>query len=196
MKVDIKKFFASVPEEAVVRFFRNSCRCRSDVAKLLAKILTFDGKIATGSSASPIIAYYAFKPMFDEIAAFASEANLIFTCYVDDMTFSGTAATRTAMMEIRRIIARHRLKSHKVRKFGATDPKVVTGVCITSSGYKVPNNLSLKIASDFAALNGNQSQQQSKKLVTSLLGRLEAAGRIEKVYRARAVTLRSNVTDQ
>lgn len=111
IKVDIKKFFASVPEDAVVRFLRNACKCRSDVARLFARLLVCNGKIATGSSASPILAYYAFKLMFDQIAELAAEHGLTFTCYVDDMTLSGPAATNAMVMKVRAIIAKFGLRA-------------------------------------------------------------------------------------
>ena len=191
IKIDIKKFFASVPRKAVLRFLRTTCRCRSDVAKLLADLLTFEGKIPTGSSTSPIIAYYAFKPMFDEIASLARSLGLTFTCYVDDMTFSGTAANETTLMEVRRIIAKHGLKSHKIRQFAPTVAKVLTGVCVTASGDRVPNKLHLKIAKDFEALASQPESRQRSKTLSSLRGRLEAAGRIDPVFKARATTLRA-----
>lgn len=191
IKVDIKKFFASVPVEAVVRFLRKSCRCRSDVAKLLSNILVFNGRIATGSSASPILAYYAYKPMFDEIATLADECGLTFTCYVDDMTLSGPAATKATMMKVRGIISRYGLKSHKMRVFKPNVPKVITGVCISSDGPRVPNKLHLKISQDFQSWAGEATPEQRRKMRASLLGRLQAAGRIDPVYRARATTLQS-----
>ncbi|MBB5054431.1 hypothetical protein HNQ36_004433 [Afipia massiliensis] len=194
IKIDIKKFFASVPHAAILRFLRTSLRCRSDVAKLLANLLTFEGKIPTGSSASPILAYYAFKPMFDEISALATSLGLTFTCYVDDMTFSGRAATNSTLMQIRTIVARYGLKSHKVRKFSANDPKVITGVCVASEGDRIPNKLHRKIAADFKSLEVGDEGMQREKTLSSLLGRLQAAGRINPVFKARASTLRASAS--
>lgn len=191
IKVDIKKFFASVPEAAVVRFLRNDCKCRSDVARLFARVLVCNGKIATGSSVSPVLAYYAFKPMFDEIAELAKELGLQFTCYVDDMTLSGGNATNATVLRIRAIIARHGLKSHKVRKFGAASPKVVTGVCITSAGIRVPHKLHLAIADGFKSYSIESDKEKKDKVGSSLMGRLEAAGRIDPIFKSRAATFRA-----
>jgi len=195
IKIDIKKFFASVPQRAILRFLRVSCRCRSDVAKLLSNILVFNGKIATGSSASPILAYYAFKQMFDEIAALAASLGLTFTCYVDDMTLSGSAATNATLMKVRAIISRHGLKSHKTRKFKAGDPRIITGVCLAVDGHRVPNKLHLKIATDFESFASEGDPNLRKKTLLSLLGRLEAAGLIDPRYKARAATLRASTRD-
>jgi hypothetical protein len=93
IKIDIAKFYQSVPQHKVMHFFRDSLNCAADVAGLLANLICFDGKLATGSSVSPIISYYAFKPLFDGLNALAERHELVMTCYVDDVTISGTGAS-------------------------------------------------------------------------------------------------------
>jgi hypothetical protein len=193
IKIDVKEFFASVPRDAVLRFFRKTMKCRQDVAGLLADLLTFDAHLPTGSSASPIIAYYAFKPMFDEIERLAKVHSLIMTCYVDDMALSGSAAVKSTLFETRKIIARFGLKSHKAHIFSLADPKVITGVCLTSDGNRVPNKLHLKIKQGFDAVSNAVTLEAKSKASISLLGRLEAAGQIDPTFKARAATLRSGL---
>lgn len=97
-------------------------------------------------------------------------------------------------MQIRTIIARYGLKSHKVRKFSARDPKVITGVCVASEGDRIPNKLHRKIAADFKSLEVGIGGDQEAKTLSSLLGRLQAAGRIDPVFKARASTLRASAS--
>jgi RNA-directed DNA polymerase len=192
IKIDVKKFFPSVPRHAVFRFFSEILRCRRDVAGLLADLLTFDAHLPTGSSASPIISFYAFKPMFDEIEKLATTHGLKMSCYVDDIIMSGANATKAVLFEARGIIRRHGLKSHKTRIFAPCNPKVITGVCITSSGMRVPNKLHLRIKQGFDALATAKTAKARQKALSPLLGRLEAAGQIEVKFRARATTLRAS----
>jgi hypothetical protein len=191
IKIDVKKFFPSVSRAAIFNFFAGPMECRRDVAGLLADILTFDAHLPTGSSAGPIIAFYAFKPMFDEIARLATKHELTMSCYVDDMTLSGARATKGVLFEIHKIIARHGLKSHKAHVFAALEPKVVTGVCNTPAGPRVPNKLHLKIKQGFEELSATPNSKARKKVLDPLLGRLEAAGQIDPRFRARALTVRS-----
>lgn len=190
-KIDVKKFFASVPRAAIFNFFVGPMKCRRDVAGLLADLLTFEAHLPTGSAASPVMAFYAFKPMFDAIEQFALARGLKMTCYVDDMAISGPRATKAAQFEVRKIIARHGLKSHKTHVFSATQPKVVTGVCNTPAGPRVPNKLHLKIKSDFEKLSNAKTADGRNKALRPLLGRLNAAGQIEAEFRARAITIRT-----
>jgi reverse transcriptase-like protein len=191
IKIDVKKFFPSVSRVVIFNFFAGPLKCRRDVAGLLADILTFDAHLPTGSAASPIIAYYSFKPMFDEIAQFAETLGLTMTCYVDDMALSGPRANERVLYAIRGIIARHGLKSHKAHAFSGSQPKVVTGVCNTAAGPRVPNKLHLKIKNGFDALAKAQNSVEEDKVLRPLLGRLEAAAQIDPVFKARAKTIRA-----
>ena len=191
IKIDVKKFFPSVTRAAIFNFFDGPMKCRRDVAGVLADILTFEARLPTGSAASPIIAFYAFQPMFDEIAQLAATYGLTMTCYVDDMTLSGARANKGVLFEMHKIIARHGLKSHKAHVFAGAQPKVVTGVCNTPAGPRVPNKLHLKIKMGFESLSTATTPNAKKEALRPLLGRLEAAGQIDPTFRARAITVRA-----
>jgi RNA-directed DNA polymerase len=188
IKIDVKKFFSSVKRVAVFRFFSNQLACRPDVAGLLADMLTFDGHLATGSSASPILAYYCYKAMFDELAALALRHGLKMTVYVDDITMSGAGAGKAVLAEAHRIIATYGLRSHKMKRFNLNEPRVITGVCNTANGPRVPNRLHLNIKADFDKLDSVKSTKDRNKAVSRIRGRLHAAGQIDPAFKARAKT--------
>lgn len=187
-KIDVKKFFRTVSRGAVFRFFAGPMRCNREVAGLLANLLTFDGHLPTGGSASPLIAFYACKTMFDEIEGAAAARGLNMTCYVDDMTFSGRRASRAALQEIRLIIARHGIKSHKTKHFAAARAKVITGVAITKDGSKLPNRRHRAIHEAFAQYRAAPDAARNKAY-NKLVGRMHEAGQIEAHWKARAKTL-------
>lgn len=193
IKIDVKKFFPSVSRRAVYKFLVEVMQCRRDVAGLLAEMLTYNSRLPTGSSSSPIIAYYAFKPMFDEIAAVSAQHGLKMTCYVDDITLSGENASRKVLNEIRHIIAKNGLQSHKMKLFSAAQAKVITGVCNTPVGERVPNRLHFKIHEGFKRLTAPNSASEVTKILQQLLGRMEAARQIDPVFGHRARTLRAQM---
>ena len=104
LKIDIAKFYQSVPQHKVMHFFRDVLACAPDVASLLANLICYRGVLATGSSISPIISYYAYKAMFDGLAGLAAHHGLVMTCYVDDITMSGPGASRAVLHEARSAI--------------------------------------------------------------------------------------------
>jgi hypothetical protein len=75
-------------------------------------------------------------------------------------------------------------------------PKVVTGVCNTPAGPRVPNRLHLKIKNGFDALAKTQNLFEEEKVLRPLLGRLEAAAQIDPKFKARAKTLRAKYSRQ
>ncbi len=70
-------------------FFHKVMRCSPDVAAILANLLTVDGMLATGSTVSPILSFFAFYDMWFAIGRIAKDAGCVLTVYMDDVTLSG-----------------------------------------------------------------------------------------------------------
>lgn len=67
--------------------------CERDVAALITRISTYQGHLPTGSPASPVLAFYANTNLFSDIDDVTRANNVKWTCYVDDLSFSGTKVT-------------------------------------------------------------------------------------------------------
>ncbi len=191
VKVDIRAFFQSVSKHAVYLFFKKTMKCRSDVAMTLAKLLTVDEHLATGSSVSPILSYFAHKRMFDEIAELADGLDLRFTVYVDDMCLSGDKAVRANLFKVRHIIAQHGLRSHKCRYFPAGTPRVVTGNALTKDGIRLPHRRHLRIKEAFDELRTMPDGPARDKAMNALRSRLYEAAQLEPIWAERARSLMS-----
>jgi hypothetical protein len=87
LRVDLEDFFPSVSAEMVAD--RLSGQGYDDKGvDLCVKLVTIDRKLPIGLSTSPFISNLAFEETDQSLAAYASEANLTFTRYVDDLVFS------------------------------------------------------------------------------------------------------------
>lgn len=93
-KIDIRKFYPSARAQAVYHFFRDRMECAGGVAGILARLLTVDGHLPTGSSASPILSYFAYEDMYHELNTLALDAGCVMTVYVE--TSSSPAPVRVA----------------------------------------------------------------------------------------------------
>jgi len=189
VKVDIKSFFRSVSQTAVYAFFCDTMKCEGDVAGMLARLLTVEGHLPTGSSASPIMSFYAHKNMFDEIAEMARARGLEMTVYVDDMCISGEQASRQFLYEVRRIIARHGLRSHKAHYFAAKRPKVVTGVMVGASGIQLPNRRHKRIKNDLDSFLAESDNKKKLEILIPLISRVHEAAQIDPAWLPKARTL-------
>jgi hypothetical protein len=112
VKLDIKKFYASVSSAHIYRLFHDVLRCSPDVAGLLAKLCTADGHLPIGSSSSQLLAFFSSKKMFDELHAHSIKHGVKDSCYVDDLTWSGMNATPKFLWAAKQIVHHHGFKYH------------------------------------------------------------------------------------
>lgn len=186
VKIDIAKFYQSVPQHKVMHFFRDGLKCAPDVAGLLANLICFNGKLATGSAASPIISYYTYKNLFDELKALADSQGLTMTCYVDDITISGPGAGRAVLHEARTLIFRAGLRAHKDRNFQPGTPRIVTGVVVGSSGIDLPFSRWQNIRKAVREVDECLDSAQRLEKYPTLVSRLYEAAQINSFCMTRA----------
>lgn len=186
IKIDIAKFYQSVPQHKVMHFFRDVMKCAEDVAGLLANLICFEGKLATGSAISPIISYFSYKDLFDGLANLANQHGLVMTCYVDDIAMSGPNASNLVLHEARVMIFRAGLRAHKDRRFQSAAPKVVTGVVVTDRGVELPFSRWQKIRAQIQEIESLTSIADKLRLYPRLVSRLYEAAQVDPKCRARA----------
>jgi RNA-directed DNA polymerase len=189
VKLDLEKFYMSVRSGAVASFFEKQMRCASDVAGLLARLLTYKGHLPTGSKSSPILSYFTHKVLFDEIAALADERGLTMTLYVDDIVISGAGAHRGVMAAARQIISAHGLRSHKLRHFAAKRPKIVTGVMVAHDGLRLPNRRHQRIKEGYTELHRATAPLDKLKVLNWLGSLVHEAAQIDPHHRPSAIQL-------
>jgi len=159
------------------------------VAGVLTHLLTIDGHFATGSSVSPILWYFAYEDMFSEIEAVSSGCGCEMTCYVDDMVFTGPGATRGFLYEIIQVAKRYRLLGHKTKAFKAGQPKVITGVAVTTHELRLPNRRQQAIATEQSILKTARTDEERLNIMPRLIGRLFDAAQIDAAWRPQAVQI-------
>lgn len=187
VKIDICKFYPSARVQEVYHFFLNRMQCPGDVAGLLARLLTVDGHLPTGSSVSPILSYFAYENMFCEIYKLAVSRRCKMTCYVDDMVFTGSGATHKLYYDLRPIVQRYHLKIHKIRTFKAGQSKVITGVEITRRGMMLPRKQIRKIEEGEKLFNLAATDEEKIDISKTLTGQIYAAAQIDRRWYLKAV---------
>lgn len=190
IKTDVRKFYPSARASFVNRFLVEELCWAKDVAWLMTNLLTLRGHLPTGGNASPILSYWAYKPMFDEVARLAEEHGCVFTLYVDDMTLSGEFANRRLIHEARKVVGRFGLQAHKSHFFEPGRPRVITGVAQTRSGRKLPLRRQKLIRDGELQLRAASSDEERLAILRPLLGRIFEAVEIDGgTWRGRAAEL-------
>lgn len=189
VKLDIKKFYPSVDGARVSRFFTESMGCSPDVAGLLTRLCTFENHVPTGSCVSQLLAFFAAKPLFDELHTLAESEGVRGTCYVDDLTWSGHGATPAFLWAAKQVVHRHGFAYHKDRCFAAGDRKLVTGVMLDGNRMAVLPSKEHELWKNIQAL-GNFEPNERISAANSLIGSVVAAGQIESRFLRRLLRLR------
>lgn len=179
-KTDIHKFYPSTTRQMVWQMFVREFRCAEDVAHILADVCCYEQEhLPTGSPISGYVSYLASKRMFDEIFELASANGCRMSVYVDDVTLSGSIVNKRFIVEVRRLVRKHGLKTKasKTKTFPADGPKTVTGAVIVGRELRVPNIRLKKIWETRQALK-TAAGEKKKELLNSLRGRLQQARQI------------------
>ena len=88
--VDIEDFFPSTPLDMVRRSL-SDLGYSDHGAGLIAKLCCFNGGLAQGSPASPVLSNLVFKSTDEKFLELANSLGICYTRYADDVTFSGTS---------------------------------------------------------------------------------------------------------
>jgi hypothetical protein len=144
-------------------------KCNTDVASILAKLLTVDGHLATGSTVSPILSFYAFYDMWHAIAQIAREAGCKVSVYMDDLTVSGDSVPDWVMWDIRQHVHSRQLVYHKERHFWRGVGEV-TGVVVRDGSIRLPNRQRKKLHDLKTALLETEDATAASALSRSING--------------------------
>ncbi|WP_367863437.1 reverse transcriptase family protein [Pseudomonas guariconensis] len=196
---DLSDFYSSVKAHHVYSFYLNNLKCVRDVAGHLTKLSTHKNCIPTGSPLSPLLALYSMQSMFDSLALLAKRHDLTFTCYVDDLTFSGDAIPTSLEREVISIVRRHghSINTKKTRIFKENQPKHITGTVIINGRITVPHARLLTVRRLEAAINGRiESYGFSEvKLMEKLAGVLNEASYLDPKFRSKALSARATLAE-
>lgn len=176
--LDIQNYFPSTLSHRVYGFFHSVMGCSPDVASILAQLLTADGHLATGSTVSPILSFFAFYDMWQRIAEITVGAGCVLTVYIDDITVSGPCVPDRIMWAIKQELHNRGLRYHKERRYTGRH-KEVTGVLIVDGKLRVPNRQRLKAYKARNELEILPNCEEKLRLTTVLRGLNEQKKQVE-----------------
>jgi RNA-directed DNA polymerase len=187
LTLDIKQFYPSTTATMVRRWFRDELGMYDDVAGLLTRISTIDDIVSFGSPLTPVLCTLVHRRMFDEIADACETRDLTYSVWVDDLTISGDFAAGDFVSELRNIIRKYGLKSHKIQFRTGNRPVYVTGIGIDGDRVIAPNSLNLRIKTLWHELSEAQTISEREGHIQALLAQLgtqlHIAGRSSKIGR-------------
>jgi len=195
---DLSNYYGSVKAHHVYDFYLKQLQCVRDVSGILTRLSTHRNCIPTGSPLSPLLALHSSRTMFDSLDCLAKRYGLVFTCYVDDLTFSGDAIPPSLEREVVSIVRRngHSINKKKTRIFRAHQAKHVTGTVIINGNITVPHARLVTVRRLEDAINGKMDSFgfSEAKLMEKLAGVLNEASYLDSKFRSKALAARSNLS--
>jgi RNA-directed DNA polymerase len=181
LTIDLKSFFPNISHQQVFRMFiRNGFS--APVARVLTKLTTFRKSLPQGAPSSPVIANLVFLETAEKISSFSKKYNLIFTNFLDDLSFSSQKFFKNLVPEILSIIKEGEFSpSHKKINY-RTDSCEITGLIVSRNklyvlskmrekAKTIPNlNAYVKSIDNFNLKRKTSSTHINKLATTLLLG--------------------------
>lgn len=181
--VDISDCFPSIHSSDVYKIYKELFGCSPVVAKILTRLTTYGDRLPQGAPTSPSLCNLVLAPMALQLNEFSMINDLVFTQYVDDLTFSGSYETLHAVQnQIISIVEEHGFKiSRKKMKLVKGNKRMeVTGLVVNHGvgvGRKYISNIQRELMKnnfDAASVRGkisyvgSVSRSQGKKLMKRL----------------------------
>lgn len=192
VNIDLKNFFHAVSEKRVMEIFASPpFNFKRDLPKILAGLTTYQNRLPMGTPTSPVLSNFACRQLDAELTEFCKKMNLVYTRYADDMTFSAAQKIDAQAFNVLKGIiekADFKINERKLKFYGPTDPKIITGLIVTDKVALEPNYLP-KLKEEIQRLketimSQNEQGQFSNKWVEQfkrqVRGRLNFAGFVLK----------------
>ena len=145
LNVDFEDFFHQITTLQIFKLLQTSpFKLQKKAAHLLSKLFTYKGRLPMGAPTSPAFSNIVTLALDEQLKNWATNQDLKYTRFVDDLTFSSTKRPFTTedVEQINAICQQNKLKLNpkKTTFFGAAATKKVTGLVL---------NETVDISSDF-----------------------------------------------
>lgn len=177
--LDIEDFFPSCSEKRVFWFFNTCMQCNEDVSAILAAICTRNGRLPQGSPCSPILAFFSYIDMWEEIAQITKLSNNKLSIYADDITISGDCVLGETVWLVKQALQKcgHTFNIKKERSL-VNKPVEITGVIVSTDKLFLPNRQHEKLYKALIERSVIRSSKAKAKLDQKIRGRVAQANQI------------------
>lgn len=177
--LDIEDFFPSCTDKKVYWFFNKRMKCAPHVSALLTKLVTFKKHLPQGSPCSPILAFFSYSDMWEEINDITKYSGCILSVYADDITISGPVVNSRDIWKIKKTLVRHGHQyNRKKERHIVNKPADITGVIVSGETLLLPNRQHKKITNLKRLQQSIKSGKEKFSVDRQLRGRQAQASQI------------------
>ncbi|MFN7310515.1 MAG: reverse transcriptase family protein [Vampirovibrionales bacterium] len=136
--LDLENFFPNTTKSEIIKFFQEFSIFRNTLStEEIESIIRFTCcesgiGLAQGSRCSSNLAFWTNYKMFNGLYNLAQKNNLLFTVYVDDITFSGDEIPAKFIIEVKKSVRMygHRIKDSKTHYSSRKKGINITGILV------------------------------------------------------------------
>jgi len=151
LNLDIDNFFGSIDSLKVMAGLRGLCPgIHQQTMETIVHACTYNNQLPMGAPSSPVVSNIISLPMDIHLEETSARMNIVYSRYVDDMSFSGPFSFEGSMEEeIAEVIRDHGflINSKKRRHFNIEDVKLITGLVLHDGKVSVQQELIDNISS-------------------------------------------------
>jgi hypothetical protein len=185
LNLDLEDFFHQVSKMRVAKIFKYApFNFSMELSGFLAELTTYKNRLPMGSPASPALTNFCTREMDIALEQLAKENHLVYTRYVDDLSFSSQQPITSGIFyEIQQVLENNsfRMNMKKMNWMGENDVKMVTGLELKERPHVTAlfledleiNIKKFKHVIEFSTLtNGGASLDSVNRFKQHLLGKL------------------------
>lgn len=179
--LDIENFFPSVSSDKVRRAISTLGYRTEASLDILTNLCCLRSNLVQGSPASPLISNIVLEALDSELTNIASENNIVFTRYADDIVFSGQDTVPTALLnDIKALIVQNgwTISEHKEKLDKAPQRLKVHGLLVHGEQVRLTKGYRNRIRGFQHSLDKNKIQAND---LNKIKGHLSYASYIDKI---------------
>lgn len=131
--LDVKDFFSSITEATVFQAIEKETGYAKQLVDFMSKLCCHNGVLPQGACTSPVLSNICFRPCDDDLLSYASQHNLRYTRYSDDLFFSGEIdCIKDRIIELGAILNRHgfRVNKEKTKVLHQNSSQKIVGLVV------------------------------------------------------------------
>ncbi len=168
---DLSNFFPSVHYTQVYKTIKKN-GYSPDVSRLITRLVTRDGKLPQGTPTSTSIANIVLAPLDRQLIKLFNKANVTYTRWVDDLSFSASYDFSKRVPEIIELIKNFGFKINHRKTFYKIGPVKITGIITKNNTLLIPKSI-------FAKLHDKNISQEAREGLLRYIENVQ--GSIKKV---------------
>lgn len=133
---DLKNFFPHINNKMIYKAFVDF-GFSADVSSIMTKLITHNGKLIQGGVTSTYVAYLVMHKCVLRIKDICDANDIVFTIYVDDMTFSSEKDFKELSVIIRDIIIEEGFFVNHKKTFFTKGRAKITGIVVGQNSLNV-----------------------------------------------------------